>query len=303
MNSFFKRLVFFVSYEFFFYLAASMALWYAAIGFLFKLGPWDAMGLLPSKIMFGLLFLNRLFGFFVEAFNKRKSALITAGIIMALCGVFIDYLYRFEGVAELGEGESFTSYKRQEAGPLGKTHHVSLALGGVDGRSFKSGRNAKAEVYISENEFFPVVVGRSKRLSPGLSIKLSGVDLAPKFIIKDKEGMEVFSAFIKMRLYKKDSNNYFMISSLPHRFYINLTGKEDKPFGIRALRSKIIVAKSEMAQGEQMEVEGFKVSIPEFAMWSEIQVKYSPGDWIIVLGLLICAIGAVVVSMFKGGKK
>lgn len=289
-----RALRFFISYELFFCLAACTALWCSLIIYFFKVGLWDVVDLLPTKIFLVLLFLNRLSGFFSEIYRRRKTALLTVGLLVVLSGFFLNYAYRFEGSVSLGEGERFSGYDRQEKGPLSKPLEISFAVGKVEGNPLKLDKEAKAEIY-NDNIKATLVPGQYKRWSSGIRVGILGIELAPRVLITDKTGKLLHSTFVKLKLYPQGLQDYFLIGLLPHRFYVTLTGKDDKPFNLKILRGKLIVSNQDIAVGEEVEFDGLKASFPELARWVLINVRYYPGNSTIYIGIAIILIGSIVV--------
>lgn len=296
-----KALRFLVSYEFFFSLAACITVWSCLAVYFLNRGLWGVFDLMPVKVFMLLLFSNRLLGFIAELAEKRKTALLTAGVLFVLSGFFLNYAYRFEGRVALGEGESLSGYEKVQKGPLGRPPELSLTLGNVEGKSAMLDKGAKAELY---NDGIKAVLapGQYKNWSSGTRTGILSIEEAPRFLIKDKSDKELSSAFVKLRLYPRGVQDYFLIPELPHRFYLSLTDRDDKPFNLKILRGKLVVASKNTA-GEEVKFGGFRISFPEIGKWADIKVKYYPGDRIVYLGLVIIALGGIIMLLYRSGTK
>lgn len=296
MSFIIKTIRFIVSLEFFIYLLCSGALWVLVFAYYLKLGLWDAVNLMPSKVFLGILFLNRLIGFISEIFGKKRMALISTGILIALIGLFFNYAMRFEGIASLGETEGFSSYERQKKGLFAKPQRVSITIKNISGNPLRLNEEGKAELSFEGKETVLLSSGQYKKFK-GVSVGLLTIEPAPRVLITDKAGQELYSIFVKLRLYPQGTTDYFTTPALPHRFYVSLTGREDKPFNLKVMRGKIVLSNKDISTAEEVEFEGFMISFQELSKWAEIKIKYYPGNLIILIGLVIGLIGSMAVFL------
>ncbi len=262
--------------------------------YFFKYSLWNVFDLMPSKIFFVLLFLSRLIGFFTEIFNKRKIALVSAGILTVFCGFFLNYAYRFDGTARLGEGEILSGYDSLGKGILAKEKNIPLVPGKIKGNILRLDKEGMVELYGEKNESAMFKVGQYKKWSSGDRVSVESIEPAPRFLVADKQGKELFSMFVKLKLYPPGNVDYFRVEELPYRFYVRLTGKEDKPFNLRILRGKLIVANKDIATGDEIEVEGLKVLLPEISKWADVRVSNYPGAKVIYAGFALIVIGGII---------
>lgn len=303
MNSFFRLLVFFISYEFLLSLAASIVIWVGMAMYFLKIEPWDAVNIMPVKILLVLIFINRLLGLIYEGLKGKKTALLSVGLIVVLSGFFVNYLYRFEGVMHLGEGENFTAYENQKKGPFARSLDVPLVMERVEAEPFNLEKGAQAQIYDLMNKKNAVFgIGQYRKWNSGISVGVIGVDLAPRILIEDRE-QELFSAFFKVNLYPKGSVDFFTLIAPPFRFYLSLTGKHDKPFNLKILSGKLIAIDRDLSLGEKVKIDGLDISLAETAYWTKIHVKYYPGNMIIYLGLMCVLAGIVMIFVSRGIKK
>jgi uncharacterized protein YjeT (DUF2065 family) len=314
-----RALIFLISYEFFLSILASSLVIIVPLIFVYKFKFWDVLNLMPSKVFIVLIFLNRFFGLVYEIFmpasppfnsplskggNEGGSSftkggqrgitvkesnkggliknighvLLSAGILVVIAGFILNYAYRFEGIVDLGEGESLIDYDSIEKGPLSKPTKFAIAVEKIEGDPLKSDKSKK------------VKVRPSSLLSP---LSITKVEPAPRFLITDKNGRELHSAFVKLNLNPPGREDYFRSPAVAHRFYLSLTGKPDKPFNIKIVRGKLIVENKEIAIGEEVEFEGLKISFPEISKRAEIKVSHYPGNKVIIIGIGVIGVGIV----------
>lgn len=304
-----RAIRFLISYEFFFHLLAASASMLTALLFLYKIQIWEVFNLIPSKVFVGFIFLNRFLGLLYEVKKERWHALLSAGILIVISGFVLNYAYRFEGIAGIGEGESFVDYDLVEKGPLSKPPKFAIAVEEIQGVPLKPDKSVKIKVRNEKKELVGLFTGQSVRWSSAnsptliswvspIKIKVIRVEPAPRFLITDGKGKDLHSAFVKLNLYPIGREDYFRSPAVPHRFYMNLTGKADKPFNIKVVRGKLIIVNKEIAIGEEVAFEGLNISFPEISKWAEIEIKYYPGNKLILIGIVM-AIAGLLRHVFK----
>lgn len=285
------------SYEFAAAVAACIVLWGGLSVRFLKLGPLDTMGLWPVKIFLALLFLNRLAGFAFESTGKKHSAFLSAGILIVLSGVFYNYFFRFEGNAAVGEGEVLSDYETARKGPLGRPPKLPLELLYVEGDPFSLDKESKAQFQIDGlNE--SLTAGQKIRRSTALEVKVAEIQIAPMFRLFGPAKAEVFSSFVKLKLYPKGRLDYFTVRELPHRFYLSLTGNEEKPFKLKIMRGKLMLADWEI-RDDPVEFEDYGISFHSPLKWAEVEVKYNPGLVVVLAGGFMTALGAMIMFILR----
>lgn len=300
MGSIIKIIAFLISFEFFSYFLSAYLLLIAVIVYIYKLHVWDALNLMPSRVFIGLVLLNRVSSLFYELRKNKRYALVSTGIIIAVIGLLLNYLYRFEGAAGLGEGEVLQEYNSIEKGPLARIPKLHIAVEKIEGDILKFPDSAKI-TFLNEKEK-PVILspGGSKRWSPSNvlfpapHISVLRVEPAPRFLIRNRKGKELHSAFVKLSLDSMGKEDYFRSPALPHRFYMSLTGKDEKPFHLKITRGKLIIEKREIGISEDVEFEGFTISFPEMSKWVELEVKHYPGNMLALAGIVISMTGVAL---------
>lgn len=289
------------SYRFFSVLLAAAVLCGLFIMHFFKLPFWELLDLVPSKVFLVLLFLNRLSGFFSEISRRNRSWLLSAGIIVFLCGLFLNYAYRFEGLMSIGKGEKAFRYEYIEKGPLSRPKEYPLFMGKIVGTSDK---DMKAELYYKENAK-PLILsqGSYSRISWNTKIGVLRIDTAPAVEVKDKAGRDSFNSFVKLKLHPIGVQDYFSFETIVYRYYVKMTGKEDKPFNLMVMRGKLVLVNKDIAEKEEVEFEGLKFSFPEIVNWAEINVRYDPGEMFMYAGAIIIAFGIIIMFMLPAKRK
>lgn len=295
MSSSSKTIRFLVSYEFLLSLLATFVLTVAALLFFYKFNFWAILNLVPSKVLIGLIFLNRVFGFLYELKDRKLYALFSMGILIIISGLIFNYAYRFKGIVSLGEGESFADFDLVERGPLSKPPEFAITVEEIEGDPLKSDKPARVKLRNGRK----LIVLSPGRHVAGFSLltphfSLIKVDPAPRFLISDRAGRELHSAFVKLNLLPVGKEDYFRSPAVPHRFYVRLTGNEDKPFNIRICRGKLKITEKDMAVGEEMEFEGLKFSFSSVSKWGEIEISHYPGNKIVFTGIAVIIAGIII---------
>jgi len=272
---------------------------------LYKFKFWDVFGLLPSKVFIVLIFLNRVFDFWDEIKDKRWHLLFSTGVIVAMVGLILNYAYRFEGIVDLGEGEGLVDYDSIEKGPLSKPQRFAIAVEEIEGDPLKLDRSVRVKVRDGKKLVVLSPEGDAadfSLLSSHLSILK--VEPAPRFLITDKEGKELHTAFVKLNLYPRGKEDYFRSPAVAHRFYLSLTGRPDKPLNIKIMRGKLTIKDEAIAIGENLEFEGLNISFPEITKWAEIRVSHYPANIVILIGVVIVMAGIIGIILRESpGKK
>ena len=300
MGSIIKIIVFLISFEFFLYVLSAYILLIAGMVSFFKLQLWDAFSLIPSKVFMGLALLNRVSALLYELKKKKRNTLVSIGIIAAVIGLLLNSLYRFEGIAGLGEGENLSGYNSMARGPLAGIPKLHIAVGAIEGDILKSPELLKVRL-LNENEK-PITLspGNSakwsslKALFPAPNVSVLHAGPAPRFLIKNYKGKELHSAFVKLSLNPAGREDYFRSPALPHRFYMSMTGRDEKPFHLKIMRGKLIIEKKEIGIGQDVEFEGFTISFPEISKWVELEVKHYPGNMVALAGFVIGMVGVAL---------
>lgn len=300
MNFLSKAFRFLVSREFSWHLTGSFLTLLIALLSFAKLDLWDVLALVPSQLFVALILLNRCFRLIFEIREKSVHAFISAGIIILLSGLFLNYFLRFEGMKSVGEGESLieAGFDSSKRGPLSDPPVFAFQVTKIDGDPLNLDLDKGAVVALAGGE-------RSAHLSPGQSLKwfpskqihIMRVEPAPRFLISDKKGKELHSAFVKLHVYPKGIEDYFTSPAVPHRFYVSLTGNNAKPFRVRIMRGKLVIEQKEMALAETVTFEGFRISFPEIIPWAEVRMSYYPGTIIMASGLIVILAGFVMVMI------
>lgn len=303
MNFLSKAFRFLVSCRFNWYLTGFFLILVIALLLFAKLVLWDVLALVPSLLSVALILLNRCFGLIFEIKKKSIHAFTSAGIIILVSGLLLNCFLRFEGTKSVGEGESFagTDFDSSTKGSLSDPPVFAFQVNKVDGDPLNFDNQVTVALADRERSAH-LSPGQSLRWSPSKQIHVMRVEPAPRFLISDQKGRELHSAFTKLHLYPKGAEDYFISPVVPHRFYVSLTGNHGKPLHVRIMRGKLIIEQKEMAIGETLTFEGFKISFPEIVSWGEIRASYYPGDIIIALGLIVVLAGSTMSLIRRSGK-
>lgn len=295
-----RALRYLASYEVFISAAAAAVFYTALLCEYLGFGFWEAVGLAPAKVFFILLMLNRTVGILFELKDRKRTWPVSAGVIVILTGLAVIFALRFEGVARLGEGESLSRFEQVQKGPYGKKPDVSVSFIKTDGDLLGPEDGLSAEILIDGRKTVLSAKG-SKRFFSGFGLKLISMEPAPRFSVSDGRGKQLLSIYVKLRLRESafGGQDYFLARELPHRFYVSLTGEKEKPFRISILRGKLFLFQGNIALGDEIKLDGYTFSFPEYASSVLVRLTYYPGFPIVLAGMVIAFAGLVYIIKGK----
>lgn len=275
-------IAFFASYNLFLSLLIVLILAFFFSTILFKVSFWQFCGWPQSIFFASFLFLNRLSGFIMEIKARRwYRALLSLWLIIIILGFLINYLYRYDFVMN-GNHAGVIASSFIDEGPLSKLGDFSFRL-----------EDNRIKLSLGKR-VFNLSVGRGTYygLNYILYIKRG---LSPRFLLKDKEGRELDTAFVMLEPGKED---YFKSPALPHRFYVK---KDKEGFALRIMRGKLTLKRGIIKIGQEMEFEELRISFPEVTEWYQIRIINYPGNRFIFFCSIILIAFAVALRL-KGRK-
>ncbi len=256
-----------------------------------------AMELLPVRVFFIAIAVNRVGGVIHDGIFNRDRLLLSVGIIMVLAGAGVNATMWYRGTVGLGSGEPLEGFEQVSHGIFAGEHAgVDMIVNSISGDVLLNTEESEVEILVEGGRRAVLRSGASKWLSYLDRVKVESVEAAPLFQIRTRQGSNVFSSFVKLGLHPIGTRDYFMVTSFPHRFYVSLTGSEDKPLRLVVTRGKLIIFDDAIALQEPVSVDDVAVRIPEVAGWASITVERYPGRIAMLAGsfMVLAGIGFIL---------
>jgi cytochrome c biogenesis protein ResB len=223
--------------------------------------------------------------------------------LLLIAGLWLSFLTRFSVVTVLTEGQTFSSSQRQSnpgslyTGRFAAVPDLEIKLEKLnpefssDGKDIK-GLNGKIVYYSrqaqskSEHDLtigIPVLID-------GAWIKLDDFGYSPRYVLKSKEGRNLDSSFIYMRLFPPGSEDSFRLLS-PLIYYVRYypAGKgegTDPVIRLRIVRNKDIVFNDDVKLSKDVLYENSRIAIEEVRMWTKLSITRDRGQVIAVIGII-----------------
>lgn len=246
------------------------------------------------------------------------SILFHFSLILIMLGVILNYLYRFEGVHAITEGQTVSdnenSYAQISKGLLYKDNfdRFKLKLNKVDidypfENTTTTGIDLSLYYPFSETEFRIVLSTNHPYKSNNLEFhyKLTN-GFSPEIDIKDSAGVSLFKSFVRVAhsTSKGVSKHYdfLMIEELNLKIEIEIL-PDSVSFDSTLLKLKVenyseIVYEDIIKVNEVIEFGEYQLSFPQLRRWCYISVSRNPflnlvflGFWLTLTGMMIGLIG------------
>lgn len=245
-------------------------------------------------------------------FSPLGNLLFHFGFIFLLLGVWIGSTKSFEGSAMLMEGQDFmgTGAEYSIAASTTQPPPVSFRVEKISPQYWEDKllfTDLKADVrYPSKEGIESGVVRMAQPLRiNGSKVAINGVGFVPRYILKDKNGMELDSGYVRLNIFPPGTEDHFQIPGYPHQIFVSFYPdheiKEGKvinrsmnpvnpAYYIKVFRNKVISYSGIIRPGEEANFEGLRLSFPEFKYFGVFRIVKNPGfAYIWVAFILFCA--------------
>ena len=264
----------------------------------------------------------------VGGVRKRWSALGTylfhGAFFLVTVGFLATFLASQEATLWLATGEEYTAHPEQfltQSPPR-------LLASGVAEISFRVEQivpefwrdqllftNLEAELELAGGARRTTRINRPLWVGPATFLRLSGFGYAPRYELRDREGVILDGAFIKMNVFPPGQRDYFVLPDYPHRFYLevfpDLAMEQGEPSSrslnlvepgvvVRVQRGRLDLGGAVLRQGEGFEFEGLTLLFPEIRYWGEFSIVRDPGAPILFCGYLLGLAGLLL--KLRGGR-
>jgi hypothetical protein len=225
-------------------------------------------------------------------------------------GVILNYLYKFEGVYGITEGQTvsdsqndyFTVFK----GPLYNEKYGRFTL--ILDKVYDEYKVKDAKAEAAEVTFIPSGTGDSIKSTILINRPLSwkSLDLhfglitgySPELEILDSDGNPVFRSFIRLitRQIKgqKIFSDYILIPSEKMKVDLEVIPEDKTRYSIKVAKETKLLYEGVLSDGDTARFDGYVLTIPRLRRWCYIDVVESPflnlvftGFWTAIGGLAI----------------
>ncbi len=290
------------SYELFFVLLACLLAGGALLLRAMDMEVLRAMELLPVKVFFIAIAVNRVGGVIHDGIFNRDRLLLSVGVIMVIAGAGVNSTMWYRGTAGLGSGEPLEGFEQVSHGIFaGQYGGGDIIINSISGDVLMRPEDSEVEIFGKGGARYFLHSGDSQWLGYIYRVRVESVEAAPLFQVRSPGGAEVFSSFVKLRLHPVGERDYFMVNPLPHRFYLSLTGKVDKPLRLVVTRGRLVLIDQGVALGEVVSVDDIEVRIPSVAGWASLTVEKQPGLIAMLAGFLMVLAGSAIVLWRRHG--
>lgn len=226
------------------------------------------------------------------------NLLFHAGFLLVLAGAGANALYSFAGTAILAEGDAFTGtrkeYRTTAAGRWSALPEADFDVEKISADLWE-GRMlfTRLEAQLLHSG------GRGiARVNDGVrvgnaQVSIAGYGYAPKFALKNADGLVVDMGAVKLNLISPGAEDYFYIPGYPHKIFLSfhpdhaqVNGKivnrsmnpVNPAYFLRILRGRIPVYTGLVKPGEWAQFDGLSIAFPSFVRSAEFRVFRNPGD-------------------------
>ncbi|GEM_PF-1912650 len=243
--------------------------------------------------------------------GKERRWLLAAGAMFLVAALWTSYLTRIDLDIVLTEGQSvavrsdnlfaFGGY----AGKLARFPQLYLKLDSLT-PEFSADRKGlqrlKATFQLLVNDGSPMRSEAREMTSwpayrHGFMVSFGTFGYAPRYVLKDGRGGELDSAFVALRLFPADKEDYFRLMS-PHTYFIRYfpegkSGDKGPLFSLRVARNKDLTLNQMVRLGDEVAFDGNRFSLAEVKHWTRFRVVRDPGYPLWILGSLLLAVGGL----------
>lgn len=223
-------------------------------------------------------------------FSSIGNLLFHSAFIFILLGGWTGLFSSFDSSTLLMEGEEFLTSETTQPAVNFKVEKITPAYWGNE----LLFTDLKADVrYPYKGGIGSGMIRLSQALSLGGSkVTVSGIGFAPKYLLKDKAGLDIGSGFVKMNIFPPGTEDHLQISGYPHKisvsFYPDHEVKDGKvisrsmnpvnpAYYVKVFRNKAVSYSGLLKPGEVAEYEGLRLSFPEFKYWGMFRIVKNSG--------------------------
>lgn len=242
------------------------------------------------------------------------SILFHLSLLLILAGVILNYLYKFEGVFALTEGQSGNDnqagYFRVFMGPFYEDSEKRFDLKLIRFDPYHEVENAATESPEISINWPNNSKSDTAALMTNFPYKNSNLEFhyglisgySPELIIMDENDNKAFGGFVRLDTRtvegKRINQDFVIIQEMNWKVDLEVLESENindsHVLNIKVANQDNILYDNEMRVGESFKIEGYELSVPRMRRWCYINVVESPylnliftGFWLALSGLAI----------------
>ncbi len=227
----------------------------------------------------------------VQAARERRgaSALVHAGLLLLLLQGAASAAWRFEGVADVGEGSDAPRWRIRSAGRWLRPPAVQVV--GIEGADRVRLRvdGLTADLRVGE-----------RWAMRGTAVRVALVGPAPVLDLR-WHGDVIEQSLVPLA---RGEGGSIQLGRMPHRFHLAVP--EGEPAGdpsatpaslrLRVERGKLVVTERVIRKGEPVTFDGLVLRFDDGARWARLEVRRAARPLAAVLGLALLAAGVLVAA-------
>lgn len=244
-------------------------------------------------------------------FSPLGSILFHAAFLFLLVGGWVSIFTSYDKSVMLMEGE---------ASPLSPEDRLSISfrIEKITPAYWKERllfTDLKADViYPYKGEIRPGVIRLSQPLRvEGAKVTITGIGYAPMYLLKDKNGVELDTGYVKMNIFPSGNIDHFKIPDYPHQIFVTFypdyeirngaiknhsMNPVNPAYYIRVFRNKMLSYAGLIRPGEEAYYEGLRLSFPTFNYWGTFRITKNPGLVYIWIAFFLFVAGLTWSSLF-----
>ncbi len=263
-------------------------------------------------------------------FSPLGTILFHLSFILLLVGGATTFYTRFRAEADVAVGETFAGgYTKILMRPkIGAVPHTTFTVAEVKPTYFD--RNVTVDLKVAlDTRSGRKVYGINRPYRDGaLSFIISDIDVAPFFVVQDRDGKEIDSAVVKLKVLKGEEDSFklagYTFKALFHTDYLTERrgGARDKTglpqalkqfpeaagrtqdreivnpaFSIAVYRRNAPIASGIIRPGESLSFEGVSLSFADLGYWVHFYAGFERGLMIVYAGFVLMTV-ALVMRLF-----
>lgn len=284
-------------------------------------------------ILLGLLGINLIFGN-IRRFRiiyKTDKNLIKArhigsiifhlSLVLIMSGIILNYLYRFDGVLAITEGQSVVdkteAYTHIFKGPLYNDPYGRFEITNnkfYTDYNINNTQTTAAEISLKDS---PIAPKTTNIIATNFPLRFNGLEFhygrlygyAPEILLLDSLDNILFKSFVRVAVQEQNNKkiyaDYIIIPQTGHKISIkvlpNYQQKDSTFFNLMVEKDTEILYEGTVGLNDTVTFDTFKMTVPRLRYWCYINVVKSPflklvfiSFWTAIIGLTIGFIPRVI---------
>jgi hypothetical protein len=261
-----------------------------------------------------------------NGFSPLATLLFHLSFFLLLVGGVTSFYTKFRGEARVAVGETFVGeYDKFDRPKIGGIPKTSFTVESVKPTYFEGRLPIGLDVVLNTEKGRELIGINRPYKKKGLSFVIKDLDVAPRFVIKDKDGNEVDASYFKLEVLK-GAEDTFSMSGYDFRtfFYTNhLEGFKQRevdviqdlskaPMTLKSQQQEIVnpafyvavfkdgklLTTKTIAMNEPMEFDGLKLYFTDFTYWVRFLAVKEHGLGIMDAGFALITLALIIRFVF-----